>query len=99
MSRKCIVEKYLHKARLTGYKTIRVPCEDLAMMCHLALDSLQASQWIPISEPPLKEDLYLVITGGYRSTAVWDGNKFWRAGCPIDVTHWMLLQEKPQQGE
>ena len=101
MSRKCIIEKYLHKARFCGDKTIKVPYNDLTMMCHLALDSLHTSRWISVSERlPDDFDWYLVCGKYYSNRVAYydlkiktfkiDGEELFH------ITHWMPLPNPPE---
>ena len=99
MSRKCIIEKYLHKARFCGDKTIKVPYNDLTMMCHLALDSLHTSRWIPVSErlPTKKDADRLGRVLSYNSYMDWVDTFSWHGVEHSDsVTHWMALPAPPE---
>lgn len=102
MSKKCIIEKYLHKARFCGNKTIEVPYNDLTMMCHLALDSLHTSRWIPVSERlhNIYKDV-LCLDFGHIEMAYLNTHAKWiqkgiQDGYLENVTHWMPLPNPPE---
>ena len=99
MSKKCIIEKYLHKARFCGDKTIEVPYNDLTMMCHLALDSLQTSRWIPVSErlPEYGGYVLVVFEKCLPFVALYYSGvkKFSCEREEANPTHWMPLPELP----